>query len=51
MGRAEDAFDGYDTANLVEAIRNGVTAIYVSPGNSAGTLHSPTYSSPDFLAK
>lgn len=35
--RAEDAFDHYDTANLVEALRNGVTAVYLSPGSSPGT--------------
>jgi imidazolonepropionase-like amidohydrolase len=34
--RAEDAFDRYDTANLVEALRNGVTSAYVSPGGPAG---------------
>ena len=34
--RAEDAFDQYDKANLVEALRNGVTAVYVSPGGPIG---------------
>jgi imidazolonepropionase-like amidohydrolase len=34
--RAEDAFDGYDTAALVDALRNGVTAIYLPAGGSAG---------------
>lgn len=34
--RAEDAFDQYDTADLVEALCNGVTAVYISPGGPAG---------------
>jgi imidazolonepropionase-like amidohydrolase len=34
--RAEDAFDRYATRDLVEALRNGVTAVYLSPGNSPG---------------
>ena len=34
--RAEDAFDHYDTANLMEALRQGVTSVYLSPGASAG---------------
>jgi imidazolonepropionase-like amidohydrolase len=34
--RAEDAFDRYDTAALVDALRNGVTAIYLPAGGSAG---------------
>jgi len=34
--RAEDAFDRYDTAELVDALRNGVTAVYLSPRGSAG---------------
>jgi imidazolonepropionase-like amidohydrolase len=34
--RAEDAFDRYNTADLVDALRNGVTAVYVSPGGPAG---------------
>lgn len=34
--RAEDAFDRYDTAALVDALRNGVTAVYLSPRGSAG---------------
>ena len=32
--RAEDAFNRYDTAHLTEALRHGVTAIYLSPGTS-----------------
>lgn len=35
--RAEDAFDPYNTVDLVGALRNGVTAVYVSPGGPAGT--------------
>jgi len=34
--RAEDAFDRYNTIDLVDALRNGVTAVYVSPGGPAG---------------
>jgi imidazolonepropionase-like amidohydrolase len=34
--RAEDAFDRYDTAALVDALRNGVTAVYLAPEGSAG---------------
>jgi len=34
--RAEDAFDRYNTADFVDALRNGVTAVYVSPGGPAG---------------
>ncbi len=34
--RAEDAFDQYDTADLIEALRNGVTTVYVSPGGPIG---------------
>ncbi len=34
--RAEDAFDRYATRDLVEALSNGVTAVYLSPGNSPG---------------
>jgi len=34
--RAEDAFDHYDTAALVDVLRNGVTAIYLPAGGSAG---------------
>ncbi len=34
--RAEDAFDGYDTAALVDALRNGVTAFYLGPSGSPG---------------
>lgn len=34
--RAEDAFDQYDAENLAEALQNGVTAIYVSPGGPNG---------------
>jgi imidazolonepropionase-like amidohydrolase len=34
--RAEDAFDRYETATLVDALRNGVTAVYVPPGGPAG---------------
>jgi len=36
MRRAEDAFDQYDAENLVEALQNGVTAVYVSPGGPIG---------------
>jgi len=34
--RAEDAFDRYDTAALVDTLRNGVTAIYLPAGGSVG---------------
>jgi imidazolonepropionase-like amidohydrolase len=38
MRRAEDAFDRYDTANLLEALRHGVTAVYVSPRGPSGVV-------------
>jgi imidazolonepropionase-like amidohydrolase len=38
MRRAEDAFDRYDTADLQEALSQGVTAVYLSPGSAAGPL-------------
>ncbi len=34
--RAEDAFDRYDTAALLDALRNGVTTVYLSARGSAG---------------
>jgi imidazolonepropionase-like amidohydrolase len=34
--RAEDGFDRYDTAMLIDAIRNGVTAAYIPAGRPAG---------------
>ncbi len=34
--RAEDAFDRYDTADILEALREGITAVYVSPHGPAG---------------
>jgi len=36
MRRAEDAFDRYDTASFEEALRHGVTAVYLSPSGPAG---------------
>ena len=34
--RAEDAFDRYDTVSIVGALRQGVTAVYLSPQGAAG---------------
>ncbi len=34
--RAADAFDRYDTDNITQAIRHGVTAVFVSPRGPAG---------------
>ncbi len=40
--RAEDAFDRYATGDLVEALRSGVTAVYLSPGSSPGICGTGT---------
>lgn len=34
--RAEDAFDRYDTANIEEALQQGITALFLSPAGPAG---------------
>ena len=35
---AEDSFDRYDTASMIDALRHGITAVYIAPGgtNSIG---------------
>ncbi|MGE3109416.1 MAG: amidohydrolase family protein [Phycisphaerales bacterium] len=36
MNRAIDSFDRYDTRGFKEAVRNGVTAVYISPRSGGG---------------
>ncbi|MBN2474281.1 MAG: amidohydrolase family protein [Pirellulales bacterium] len=38
--RAEDAFDRYDSAHLVDALRHGVTAVCLSPSGPQGVCGS-----------
>ncbi len=34
--RAEDAFDRYDSANVIEVLRQGITSVFLSPEGPAG---------------